>query len=99
VTGITTPGQVARKRPLHACKSNRKITQVKILPDPFDDHEIGFVIMVGLMFYMEVTYEVPIFDRDGGGAGVFVFWVSRRSCGRHLSDPHPLCRWQMYTSG
>jgi hypothetical protein len=54
--------------------------------------------MVGLMSYMEVTYEVPIFDRDGGGAGVFVFWVSRRSCGRHLSDPHPLFRWQMFTS-
>lgn len=35
VTGITTPGQVGRKRPLHACKSNRKITQVRILPDPF----------------------------------------------------------------
>lgn len=67
------------------------------LPDPFDDHEIGFVIMVGLMFYMEVTYEVPIFARSGGGDGSVVFWMPRRSCGRHLSDHDALRRWQMFT--
>jgi hypothetical protein len=49
------------------------------------------------MFYMEVTYEVPIFDGAGGGDGSLVFWVPRRSCGRHLSNHDALRRWQMFT--
>jgi hypothetical protein len=49
------------------------------------------------MFYMEVTYEVPIFACSGGGDGSVVFWMPRRSCGRHLSDHDTLRRWQMFT--
>jgi hypothetical protein len=49
------------------------------------------------MFYMEVTYEVPIFDGAGGGDGSLVFWMPRRSCGRHLSNHDALRRWQMFT--
>jgi hypothetical protein len=44
-----------------------------------------------------VTYEVPIFARSGGGDGSLVFWMPRRSCGRHLSNHDPLRRWQMFT--